>query len=300
MAHFGGSISLDATVMGCSTVTLRKFDPLEVIRAVEAHGITVLPLAPVMLTRLVAEVRRRGEPAPPIRRIPYGGSPMEPSDRVDAAITFPGALTQFYGLAEALAPLAILTPAEHDRGVEVFAEEPGWLSSAGRLQPHVEARLSSGELLVRTPTLMSGYWNREDLTRAVLDEFGWLRTGDLAEFDEHDLLHVLGRTDDVIISGGFNILPGELERAMAGDPCIAEVAVAGVRDERWGRAAHAFVVLVDGCGSDGLLDRLVQRCQRSLADFKKPVAVHIVPTIPRNLAGKVNRRALVALAETKE
>lgn len=309
MAHFGGSIALDCAVAGAATVTLARPDPEALLAAVQGHGATVLPLAPVLLSRLVDAARRAGVSGlPTLRAVPYGGSPISVESLAAAADLLPGVLHQFYGLAEALAPLSVLSPADHDRAARLLRDaDPharaagrSLASSAGRWLPGTEARIVAGELRVRGAGVGSGYWRRPELTaRAFRD--GWFATGDLARFDG-DLLHILGRADDLIISGGYNIHPGEVERVLAAADGVADVAVLGMPHPVWGRAVVAAVVLDPEArarhrgetGRRRLLTALADRARASLADYKKPLDVHILDELPRNAAGKLDRRRLRA------
>ncbi len=306
MSHFGGSIGLDCVVSGAATVTMPRFDARAVLDAVDTFGVTVLPLAPIMLDRVAraAEERASAKPtsrertstertstAPPrsIRAIPYGGSPLGVSSLERAERVFPGVLTQFYGLAEALAPLTVLTPADHASG------EPGRLASAGRAVAGIALRLVDGEVVVRGDTVMDGYWNRPELTAAAFTD-GWFRTGDLADIDADGYVRLLGRSSEMIVTGGFNVYPAEVEHVVAAVDGIHEVAVLGMPHPVWGEGVTAAVVLDDGpaTGSPGaqILAGIAHACAAALADYKKPVAVHAVPEIPRNAAGKTDRKAL--------
>ena len=307
MAHFGGSIALDCLVQGARTVMLDAFDPATVVDAVAEHGATVLPLVPTLLRRLVDEVALRPDAVWSLRAVPYGGSPAPVAMLLAAARCFPGTLTQFYGLAEALAPLTVLTPGDHDRALRAYAGadgQPSVLESAGRWVAGVEHREEGGRIAVRGSVVMTRYWNNPALTTAALHD-GWFETGDVGTTDEDGYLRIVGRRSDVIISGGYNIHPREVERAIEGIGGIAEVAVVGLPDARWGEGVHAFVVLsassrfAEPESGARDLDRAVREaCLRSIASFKKPVGVHVIGAIPRNVFGKVDRAALRRTAST--
>ncbi|MEV0265465.1 class I adenylate-forming enzyme family protein [Streptomyces sp. NPDC050617] len=293
MSHFGGSIGLDCAVSGAATVVMPHFDSLAVLEAVDAFGVTVLPLAPIMLDRLA---RAAEEPVPlplplprSIRAIPYGGSPLGVASLERAQRVFPGILTQFYGLAEALAPLTVLTPADHASG------DPARLGSAGRAAAGVALRLVDGEVVVRGDTVMAGYWNRPELTAAAFTD-GWFRTGDLGDIDADGYVRLLGRSSEMIVTGGFNVYPAEVERVVSTVDGIHEAAVLGMPHPVWGEGVNAAVVLDGGpaTGTPGpeVLAGIARACAASLAGYKKPVAVRAVPEIPRNAAGKVDRKAL--------
>ncbi|WGW12883.1 class I adenylate-forming enzyme family protein [Saxibacter everestensis] len=302
MPHFGGSVALDCAMRGARTVVVEPFDASRVLDAVERHGGTVLPLVPTLLARLVDALPGREESVATVRSVPYGGSPAPVDVLARAARCFPGALTQFYGLAEALAPLTVLTPDDHDRAARDLAEHPHRadvartrLQSAGRWIPEIEHRDDDGVLKIRGPVVMPGYWRRDELTASVLND-GWFSTGDIGCTDDAGYLHIFGRRSDLIISGGFNIHPREVEQVIEEIDGIAEVAVVGLADERWGEGVHAFAVLEASASvpiSRDELARLVREaCLARIASYKKPVGVHVVDALPRNSFGKVDRAAL--------
>ncbi|MBU3869125.1 AMP-binding protein, partial [Streptomyces sp. 4503] len=289
MSHFGGSIGLDCAVRGAATVTMPHFDARAVLEAVETFGVTVLPLAPIMLERVARAAGGAARAPHGVRSVPYGGSPIGAEALELAECVFPGALTQFYGLAEALAPLTVLSPADHASGV------PGRLGSAGRPVTGVALRLVGEEIVVRADTVTTGYWNRPELTAEVLRE-GWFHTGDLARVDADGYVHLVGRSSEMIVTGGFNVYPAEVERVIARVDGVREAAVVGMPHPVWGEGVTAAVVLDDGrrTGTPGedVLAAIAHACAAALADYKKPVAVHAVPGIPRNAAGKTDRKTL--------
>ncbi|MFE4468886.1 class I adenylate-forming enzyme family protein [Leifsonia sp. NPDC056824] len=306
MTHFAGSIGLDCAAAGAATIPLVYAGPAELLAALDRHGPTILPLAPVMLAELAVTAGPEHEAAlSRLRTVPYGGSSIATAHLVAATRLLPGRLVQFYGLAEALAPLAVLSPADHDEAVRLLAGDAreqqraaDVLSSAGRWVDGVQARTDGDELVVAGDVVTSGYWRRDELNRRVFAD-GWFRTGDLVRFDD-DRLTVLSRADDVVVSGGFNIYPGEVERVLAAEPGLRDVAVVGLPHPRWGHGIVAAVVLDDAhderyAGDDGrarLLAALVARTRTSLAGYKKPLDVRILPDLPRNAAGKLDRNRL--------
>lgn len=312
MSHFGGSIGLDCAVSGAAAVPLDRFEPASVVAAIARHEVTILPLAPILLTRLAdALPSTPGADTGSLRAVPYGGSPIHVDALVDAARKLPGLLVQFYGLAEALAPLSCLSAQAHDRAASAYthgtAEErqraASTLSSAGIWVPGVEHRIVDGELHVRGGTVTAGYWRRDLLNSRRFSD-GWFATGDIVEMDGTAMVHVLGRTDDAIITGGFNVSPGEIERVLAEVAAVREVAVLGLPHRTWGQGITAFVVLDhrSEAASRAEPDRaelllLLQEAARSrLASYKKPIAVHILDELPRNAAGKLDRARLRAIA----
>lgn len=285
LPHFGGSIALNCAIASARTIFLPHFDAAEVVREVERHGVTILPLATTMLERVVDELGDRRLPT--LRAVVYGGSAISPASLARAARALPSVLIQFYGLAEALAPLTCLTSADHDAGRA--------LGSAGRWLPGVEHRFVDGVLEVGGDVVMPGYINRG---RAAIDAAGWLRTGDLAH-DDDGYLYLGDRADDVITSGGYSVQPREVENVLAALDEIVEVAVVGTPHDIWGQGVTAVVVARDpGIDPAGLLQRIQAHSRHHLASYKKPVALHLVDHIPRNPAGKPDRAQILELIRT--
>ena len=297
MSHLSGSIGSACYVRGAATAMSRAFDPREVLRTVETLGVTVLPLVPTMLAALTAEAETGRYDVSSLRAVPYGGSAAFPDVLRRARDVFGEVLVQVYGLSEAVVPLASLSPADHRStpGEPV----PDRLRSAGRPTPFVDLRLladdrqepgpgQAGEVLVRGDTVMAGYWERPELTAEVLDDEGWLHTGDVGRVDEDGYLYVVDRKSDVIISGGINIYPGEVERVIASLPEVAEVVVVGAPDQRWVETVTAVVVVRPGHRLTA--EEVIDTCRRQLAGYKKPTLVHFVDDLPRTSNDKPSRR----------
>ena len=180
-------------------------------------------------------------------------------------------------------------------------ETPERLTAAGRALPGVELRIldpegrplpagQPGEIAIRSPTNMPGYWERPEETARTLIGEGWLRTGDAGLLDEDGYLFVLDRIKDMIISGGENVYPAEVESAIYGHPDVADVAVIGVPDERWGEAVKACVVLKPGATGDAA--GIIGWARERIAGFKCPKSVEFLDALPRNPSGKILRRTL--------
>jgi fatty-acyl-CoA synthase len=186
-------------------------------------------------------------------------------------------IVQGYGLTEA-APNVLCLPPEDAR------RKAG---SAGKPYPYVECRLTAeGELLVRGPNVFPGYWRNPEATAAAVQD-AWLYTGDVAECDEDGCYWLRGRIKDLVVSGGENVYPAEIEAVLHDHPAVIEAAVVGVPDERWGEVCHAYVVLREDAD-------LRPWCVERLARFKVPKAFHVVEALPRNAVGKVQKSELVA------
>ena len=301
MSHLSGSIGTAYCAKGAATAMLRRFDAAQVLNAVDELGITVLPLVPTMLASLTAKAESGSYDLSSLRAIPYGGSAVSPDLLRRAYCVFGEVLVQVYGLSEALIPLTVLPPSGH-RSPNGEAL-PAHLSSAGRPTPFVDVRIISddgsegsareqGEIQVRGDTVMSGYWNRPDDTAEIIGPNGWVHTGDIGYRDDDGYLYIVDRKRDVIVSGGFNIYPGEVERVIGSLPEVDEVVVVGAPHERWGETVTAVIALKRG--RELSPERVIDACGQHLAGYKKPTAVDFVDELPKNSSGKLLRRQVRA------
>ncbi|GGO94411.1 class I adenylate-forming enzyme family protein [Wenjunlia tyrosinilytica] len=293
MSHFGGSVGSACTLRGAAAVILRRFDPMETLRTIERHRATTVPLVPTMLKELTAAAAAGAYDLGSVRAIPYGGASIGPAAAARAHEVFGEVLYQFYGLSEALAPLSVLSARDHRH--QPGRPLPGRLASAGRLCPCVDVKVvpgpvrpdGAGEIHVRGGPVMRGYWNAPEQTSAVLRD-GWFSTGDVGFVDDEGYLRIVDRSRDVVISGGFNVYPGEVERVIESLDGVQEAVVVGVPHPRWGEAVAAVVVTEAGHRIEA--SDIVDVCRSSLAGFKKPVYVEFADRLPRTGTGKVSRR----------
>jgi fatty-acyl-CoA synthase len=270
---------------GGSLVIHEAFDPERVVRALEQDRIAVATLVPAMLSAcLDAAAGRR---FPQLRSIHYGAAPIAEGTLRGAVEAFGCSFVQSYGMTEAAQAVSFLSAADHERAL---ASRPQLLLSAGRSAVGTALRIGeAGEILVRGPQLMSGYWRREEATAQALRD-GWLHTGDAGRIDEEGYLFVEDRIKDMIVSGGENVYPRTVEEVLVAHPAVAEAAVIGVPDERWGETVKAVVVLRPDavCGEAALLDF----CRPRLGGFERPRSVDFVDVLPRTATGKVLKRVL--------
>jgi len=293
--HVGGlSIVMRAAIYAIPIVLHRAFDPKAVNRAIDADGVTIVSIVSAMLQRLLGE--RGAAPYPStLRCMLLGGGPApQPLLEDCAARGLP--VVQTYGLTEAASQVATLAPADALRK----------LGSAGKPLLPTELRIDRagaptapgevGEILVRGPTVMRGYINRPDATAEALRD-GWLHTGDLGYLDAEGYLYVVSRRTDLIISGGENIYPAELESILLSHPAVEEAAVVGLPDVRWGQAPVAAIKLRPGAAPGE--DQLIAFCRARLGGYKVPRAICFVDALPRNAAGKVLRAQVRALFQNE-
>ncbi|MGQ0572784.1 MAG: long-chain-fatty-acid--CoA ligase [Pseudonocardia sp.] len=298
--HVGGtSYALLAVHAGARMVIHRMPDPAAVLAAVAAEGITHTFYVPALMAAMtqvpgVAELDFSS-----LRALSYGASPMPlPVMRACLAL-FPGVLHQVYGMTEQCGVVSSLGPDDHDdpavahrlvsagtpiHGVEIEIRDP----ATGAPVPTGEP----GEIWVRSAQVMSGYWGRSEASAAAVTEDGWLRSGDGGHLDADGYVYVTDRIKDMIISGGENIYPAEVERVLAEHPTVGDVAVIGVPDDRWGEVPKACVVANPGHEIDAAA--LLAYCRGNLAAFKCPTTVDVLDELPRNPTGKILKKDLRA------
>jgi len=268
-----------------------RFTPSAFFELVRAHRVTHVQTVPTVLLRLLESPELATADLSSIDTIGYGSAPM-PVDRLEQLLArFGPIFTQIYGLTETCAMATVLRREEH-AGPR--------LASCGRATPGLEVELVDdegravptgqlGELVIRGPTLMSGYWQAPDVTaRAV--KAGWFHSGDIAHRDADGYIYISDRKTDMIITGGINVYPKEIEEVIYRHPGVLECAVVGLPDREWGEAVTAVVAPRPGARVDP--DEVVELCRRELASYKKPRRVFFVDEIPRNPSGKVLKRVL--------
>ena len=296
LSHGAGFFVLPQYMKGGCSIIMRNFDPAEVMRLASVHEIEVIKLIPTMLQRILRMPGLEGLKLPRLRSLIYGASPM-PAEPLRRAIEVfgPGKLVQIYGQSECPVTLTILPADEH----QLDQPHPDRLLSAGRPWATVEIRVVDddfadvaeggiGEIVLRGPHMMSGYWKREELTRETICE-GWLKTKDMGRIDQHGFVYLLGRKDEMIISGGYNIAPREVEDVLYQHESVQEAAVVGEPDAQWGQAVVAYIVLREGhAGREG---ELLDFGQEQLG-FKRPKRVYLIGELPKNAAGKIQKNAL--------
>jgi long-chain acyl-CoA synthetase len=279
----------------------RGFDGSEILQLAPKLGSVHMFAAPTMVRRLVEQAKSEGKDGQGIRTIVYGGGPMYEADIIEAVDVMGTRFCQIYGQGES--PMTITALARELVGDRTHPRWRERLASVGMAQSCVEVRVAAedgtrlptgetGEILVRGAPVMTGYWKNEEANAAALRD-GWLRTGDMGAFDEDGFLTLKDRSKDVIISGGTNIYPREVEEALATHPTVAEVSVVGKPDPEWGETVVAFVVAAAGSRCDaGELDR---HCLDRIARFKKPRDYRFVEALPKNNYGKVLKTELRAM-----
>jgi long-chain acyl-CoA synthetase len=299
--HIGGSgWALLGLVQGAHSVIVRDIDPGAILKILEEHAVTHTFVVPAVIMLLLATPAVSSTDFAALQVVTYGASPITEKVLVQALRTFNCDFGQLYGLTETTGAITHLRPNEHD------PEGPhaGWLRSCGRPFPHVELRIVDpesgadtpvgevGELWTRSVQNMKGYWRKPEETARTITEDGWLRTGDAGYVDADGFVYLYDRVKDMIVSGGENIYPAEIENVLMAHPAVADVAVIGVPSEQWGEAVKAIVVNVPNAdlGERELIDFARER----LAHYKCPTSVDFTDALPRNPTGKLLKRELRA------
>jgi long-chain acyl-CoA synthetase len=283
---------------GATTILVSEFVPEAVLDTLEQRRVTNAVFVPTMLQMLIAVPGAEQRDYSALRSIAYGASPITTPVLKATLRTFGCSLYGIYGLTESTGGVLQLDPADHDPD----GPREHLLRSAGKPFPWVELRIvhpetgvelgarEVGEVSLRAPNVMAGYFNRPAETAAALPGDGWLRTGDGGYLDDEGYLFLTDRIKDMIVSGGENVYPVEVEEALSQHPAVLEAAVIGVPDERWGETVKALVVLRPG--SAATAEELIAFARERLAGYKLPRSVDFVEELPRTPSGKVLKREL--------
>ena len=264
--HVSGlSIVMRSVIYGTTAVIHDGFDVDRIGASLEGDGVTVISVVATQLVRLL----EAGIDLLPLRAVLVGGGPV-PEEVLEEGLARGATVVQTYGLTEAASQVTTLSPTDARRK----------LGSAGRPLLTTHLRISGGEILVQGPTVAPG----------CADEVGWLHTGDLGRIDEDGFVYVTGRLGDVIVTGGENVLPAEVEEALLRHPDVADAAAVGRADSEWQEAVTAVVVLRDD--AEVTADDLRRHCQTELAAFKVPKRIEFATELPRSASGKLIRREL--------
>ncbi len=280
--------------VGCRNVILPDVVPADILRLIEGEGVTKTFMVPAVIQFMLQEPGVGGRDFSRLELIEYGASPIAQDVLRRALRVFGCRFIQLYGLTETTGAVTWLPPADHD------PDGGARMASCGIPWGDVELRIVGpdgtplpvgevGEVVCRSTQVMAGYWNRPEATADAIRD-GWFHTGDAGRLDEDGYLYIQDRIKDMIISGGENIYPAEIESALFDHPAVADIAIIGVPDPTWGEAPKAVAVLVPGEQLDLLA--LQSFARERLAGFKVPKSLEIVDALPRNPSGKVLKRVL--------
>jgi fatty-acyl-CoA synthase len=293
ISHVGGTKIVPCLVRGGTVHLLQGFDADAVLQAIAAQRLNMTLLVPTMVYVLLDHPGLARHDLSSLELLLYGGSPMSPTRLVEGLDRLGPVFSQLYGQTECY-PIALLRRADHD------ASRPELFSSCGIPVSSCEVSLldadlrpvqpgEPGEICVRAPQMMEGYWNQPELTAEVLAG-GWLHTGDIARADDRGYLYILDRKKDMIVSGGFNVYPREIEDVLAGHPEVALCAVIGVPDPKWGEAVTALVVRKKNAVVEA--QTLIELVKLKKGARQAPKKLIFVDSLPLTAVGKVDKKAV--------
>ncbi len=304
LSHAGAAFFVPTVIKGGSLFVLPRFDPAEVLRTIEEERITATMLVPSMLYALMDHPDSQTRDLSSLETVYYGASAINPVRLAEAVRRFGPIFAQYYGQSEAPMAISYLAKGDHDP-----VGRPERLSSCGRPSALLRTALlgedgkpvatgEPGEICVAGPLLAGGYWKLPEETAATFRD-GWMHTGDIAREDEDGFWYIVDRTKDMIVTGGFNVFPREVEDVVAEHPSVAQVAVIGTPDEKWGEAVTAVVVLREGADtSEGAVARMTEQIRAAVKERKgavhSPKQVVVADSIPMTGLGKPDKKTLRA------
>lgn len=304
VTHTSGLFVLPFFTFGARQVIHAKYEPELLLEEIESRGANATALVPTMVARLLTLDGITPERFKNLKMLGYAGAPMPPEQIRECFENITTHMIQYYGLVEAIPPVTVLSEADHRLGLE---KTPEVLTSAGNPCTTVEIKIVDddgkevangeiGEVITRGDLVMRGYYGAAgsdpNVTKVVRD--GWLHTGDLGRLDSDNRLYLVDRKGDMIISGGYNIYPREIEDVIAEVAEINEVAVLGAPDKEWGQRVTAFVSLKPNSALDeeSVVTKILEHCKSKMASYKKPKDVFVVKEFPLNSTGKISKKIL--------
>ncbi|MBI1251929.1 MAG: long-chain-fatty-acid--CoA ligase [Alphaproteobacteria bacterium] len=291
----GCNVGMIALASGSKTVIVRDLIPAAVIDLLQRERVNHAFFVPAVIMMLMQSPEMASADLSSVQSVAYGASPIAEDLLVRARERFGCDFLQLYGMTETVGAATYLPPAAHDPAL-------GKLRSCGRAWPGIEVEVRGGdgdpvpigdvgEIFIRAPVVMKGYWNKPEATAEAIHG-GWYKTGDAAYQDAEGFFYIYDRVKDMIVTGGENVYPAEVENAIFGHPNVADVAVIGVPDDKWGEAVKAIVIAKPGAPQDAA--DIIAWARERVANYKVPKSVDFVDAIPRNPSGKILRRELRA------
>jgi fatty-acyl-CoA synthase len=296
ISHAAGMLIMPALLSGGTVILQRRFEPGAWLQAIHAERANVGLLVPTMIYALLDHPELERFDLSSLRTVMYGASPITPARLAEAIERIGPVFCQLYGQTESVGQGTSLWRAEHD------ASDLHRLASCGREMPFSRVTVlddegqpapdgTPGELCIQGPSVMQGYWKQPQLTESALAG-GWLHTGDVGIRDDEGLFYLVDRRKDMIVSGGFNVFPREVEDVLADHPALSAAAVIGVPDEKWGEAVKAVVVLRPGARVDPA--ELIELVRERKGPVSAPKTVDFVESLPLTPVGKADKKALRA------
>ncbi len=305
LSHAGAAFFVPTVMKGGSLYVLPRFDPAEVLRTIEEQRITATMLVPSMLYALLDHPDSKTRDLSSLETVYYGASAINPTRLAEAIDRLGPIFAQYYGQSEAPMVISYFPKDDHVAPTGPGDGGPGRLASCGRPSAFLRTALlgedgkpvpvgEPGEICVAGPLLAGGYWNKPEQTSSVFRD-GWMHTGDVAREDEDGFWYIVDRTKDMIVTGGFNVFPREVEDVVAEHPAVAQVGVIGVPDERWGEAVTAVVVLREGHElTDEVVGEIREMVKERKGSVQAPKQVIATEALPLTGLGKPDKKALRA------
>ena len=297
--HIGGTgVAYIGLAYGAHNILHEAFDPLRVVETIQAQSVTSMFMVPAMIQAIVKLVPNvRDYDFSSLENIAYGASPISATLLEEALEVFDSRFSQVYGMTETSGTVIALSPEDHDKAI---AGSPHLLTSCGKACPGSEVKIvdnqgvelgpnQTGEICLRSASNMLEYFNRPQATAETLVD-GWVMTGDAGTIDEEGYIYLRDRLKDMVVTGGENVYPVEVENVLSGIPGVIEVAVIGIPDETYGEALLAIFALQPDHMIDA--DDVIAFCRDKLAGFKIPRRVECIPALPRNPSGKILKTTL--------
>ncbi len=292
--HIAGvNMGVLSIAQGTTNVIMKEVDPGLIVDFISRYRINYVFFVPAVMLFMSQLPKIRDADFSSLKKLFYGASPINEDLLKDSQEIFGCDFYQVYGLTETTGAGTVLPPPDH---------ADGRLRSCGKSYPGIDIKIVGadgeslppgkvGEIAIRHAAVMKGYWNRPEATDQAIKD-GWFHTGDAGYTDADGYIYIHDRVKDMIVSGGENIYPAEIENALSGHEAVADVAVIGVPDERWGETVKAVIVLLPGAASS--VDEIIAFARTRIAGFKVPKSIDFVDELPRNASGKVLRRELRA------
>ncbi len=297
ITHVSGMLLMPLFFSGGCNLILNRFDVDALLETIQRERVNYTMVVPAMINFLLAYPKASHYRYDSLKGIFYGAAPIPPSRVQQAIDLFGPILIQGYGMSETTSFVTVLTASDH---IEALKSNPARLGSCGRPVFDTEVRVVNeereevapgeiGEITARGPDIIRGYYKDPDLTsKTIIDR--WIYSGDMARVDDEGYIYIVDRKTDMIITGGFNVYPSEVEQVLYKHPAVLEACVLGVPDDKWGEAIKAVVVLKKG--QSATEEEIIGFCKTLLSSFKKPQSVDFWNEIPKNPNGKIARRAV--------
>lgn len=290
----GVNIGILGNAHGCKNIILKDVDPQVILELIRDYQINIAFMVPAVILMLLQLPDVEGFDFSCLKQVVYGASPIAEDVLRRAQKTFGCEFVQVYGLTETTGAGTHLPPEAHDParsklrscGLPNPGMEIAVVGDDGKPVPQGQV----GEIMIRGGAIMKAYWNRPEATAEAIDGEGWFKTGDAGYFDEEGYLYIHDRVKDMIVSGGENVYPAEVENALFNHPVVADVAVIGVPDEKWGEAVKAIIVAKPGEAADP--KEIITWAKTQIAGYKVPKTIDFIDALPRNPSGKILRREL--------